>query len=359
MDRKNSKTINLLWLFVLFLLASCKKDKPETVSNPNKTGNVYVVCEGSLGNGNSSLNIYDAKAATVSGDMYSSSNTGQSLGDVFQSMQLIGDKFFLCINNSDKIIAVDKTTLKLSGTISVPKPRYILSITPSKAYVSTLFSNKVYIINPQTLQVTGSIDMPYKNPEGMFLQDTKAYIATWDTASNKIYKINTVTDAIEQEITVVGYAPQEILDDAFGRLWVLSGNVPKNKQAALTCLDPIANKIIKSFNFPEKADPIRPVFNNKKDRLYFIEVDYTGGTANNGIYVMSINDASLPSVPLIPAKQYQYYWALGIEPQTDNIYVGDPKGFIQKGTVYIYDTAGTQKTSFNVGLGPGHFYFDK
>jgi YVTN family beta-propeller protein len=358
MRGKNCKTVNVFFVIVLIFFVSCKKDKPEAVAITNSTGNVYIVCEGSLGNGNAALSLYDSKAILVNEDIYKSSNAGQALGDIFQSMRLIGDRLFLCINNSDKVVAIDKATHKLIGTINIPKPRYILSITSTKAYVSTLFSNKVYIINPQTLQVTGSIDLPDKNPEGMLLQDTKAYICTWDTATNKIYRVNIITDEIEQEIPVAGNAPQEVLDDVYGRLWVLSGNIAKGKQAALTCLDPLTGKIVKSYTFSSQADPIRPVFNEKKDKLYFIEVNYSGGTTNNGIYSVNINDGALPSTPLISAQQYQYFWALGIEPNTGNIYVGDPKGFIQKGSVYIYDTAGKQTSSFNVGLGPGHFYFD-
>ena len=359
MDREGCKILALC-LAAVFLASSCKKDKPDAAFTApgNINSKVYVVCEGSLGNGNSALTLYDVKERTVYADAFKSANDEQTLGDVFQSMQLIGDRWFLCINNSDKIIAIDRVTRKQVGSVDVPKPRYILPVSATKAYVSTLFSNKLFIINPQTYQVTGNINMPYQNPEGMLLHNGNAYISAWDTANNKIFKVNIATDNIEEEIAVAGRAPQEILDDAYGRLWVLSGNVPKGKPAALTCIDPITNKIVKSYSFPSNADPIRPVFNSNKDQLYFIEVNYSGGTANNGIYRMSVNDGVLPSEPIIHAQQYQYYWALGIEPGTGNLYIGDPKGFIQKGTAYVYDSLGKKITEFNTGIGPGHFYFD-
>src|SRR4051812_18057579 len=157
MRRKNCKTVNVFFVIVLIFFVSCKKDKPEAVAITNSTGNVYIVCEGSLGNGNAALSLYDSKAVAVNEDIYKSSNAGQPLGDIFQSMQLIGNRFFLCVNNSDKVVAIDKATHKFIGSINILKPRYILSISPIKAYVSTLFSNKIYIINPQTLEVTGSM----------------------------------------------------------------------------------------------------------------------------------------------------------------------------------------------------------
>lgn len=360
MGRKNYKAVGLWFALALLLFSACKKDKPDTgKAGGNITGNkVYVTCEGSLGNGNSALSLIQLNSGDISEDIFKSANNGGTLGDVFQSMELIGDRFFLCVNNSDKIVIIDKNNHQQVGTINVPRPRYILQVNPEKAYVSTIFSDKVYIINPQTLAVTGSVTMPYQNPEGMLLHNGAAYIATWDTAGNKIYKVNTATDKIEQEIPVAGYAPHAVLEDVNGNLWVLSGNVYKGKAAALTCIDPANGNIIKSFLFPPKADPIRPVFNNTKNVLYFIEVNYNGGTEYNGIYRMNINDASLPAVPLIPAQQFQYYWALGIAPQDGKIYVGDPKGFVQKGAVYVYDTDGKQVDKFDVSLGPGHFFFD-
>src|SRR5437868_7134602 len=129
MDRKGYKILALC-LAAAFLASSCKKDKPDAtrIVPGNVSKNVYVVCEGSLGNGNSALTLYDPKERIAYDDVFKSSNNEQMLGDVFQSMQLIGDKLFLCVNNSDKIIAIDRSTRKLLRTINVPKPRYILSI---------------------------------------------------------------------------------------------------------------------------------------------------------------------------------------------------------------------------------------
>lgn len=359
MGRENKQIIRLA--FFLLFIAACKKDKPAPLTTPPTfAGNdVYIVCEGSLGNGNASLSLYDAAAKVSYEDVYKTANNNQSLGDVFQSMVRIGDKLFLCINNSDKVLVINHADHKLAGTISVPKPRYILPINETKAYVSTLFSNKVYIINPSTYTVTGSFPMPYQNPEGMLLFNNNAYICTWDTACSKLYKVNTATDKIEQEIDLAGKAPQEVLPDANNKLWVLSGNVTKGKKAALTCVEPGDGHIIHSFVFPDKADVIRPVFNKAKNTLYFIEVNYSGGTDFNGVYRMDIGDNQLPAQPFLAAQQYQYFWALGIDPRTDNIYIGDPKGFVQKGSVSVYDAGGIKTTSFEVGIGPGHFYFNE
>jgi hypothetical protein len=361
MGRKNYKAVKYLVFAMVLLFAACKKDKPVDVPKPpvaDSTDKVYIVSEGSLGNGNSSLDIYDLKTTTAYRDVYKSANS-TDLGDVFQSMQVIGDRMFLSVNNSDKIVVLDKTNHKQVGLINISKPRYILPISEEKAYVSSLYSNKVHIINPKSMQVVGTITLPAQNPEGMLLYNGKAYITAWDTASDKIFVVNTTNDQVEKEVAVAGRASQGIVLDKNNKLWVLSGNVPKGKPAALTQIDPVTNSVVRSFRFPERADPIKPVFNRERDILYFIEVNYKGGTDHNGIYRMSIGDDKLPDQPFIKAQQFQYFWALGIQPDNDQIFVGDPKGFTQKGIVYIYDTDGNKKGEFETGVGPGHFYFYK
>ena len=357
MGGKNYKT---LIIALCCFAASCKKDKPSAVNNsvPGATGNVYVVCEGNFGNGDATLYAFSPTTDSVYGDLYALAN-GQPLGDVFQSMQHIGDKLFLCVNNSDKITVVNAANWKLAGVISIPKPRYILPVSTTKAYVSSLYDNKVYIVNTQTLQVTDTITLPYQNPEGMCLYNNNAFICTWDTAGNSVYKIDITTDKLVQAIKISGYAPQEALVDKEQMLWVLAGDQYTGKTTTWTRLDPSTGEILMSYTFPANANTVRPVFNNTKDTLYFIEANQNSGTTDNGIYRMGIHDATLPAEPFVAAKQYQYFWALGIDPLSGNIYVGDPKGFIQKGSVYIYRPDASLVKSFNVGLGPGHFYFDE
>jgi len=356
MDRKGHKTLILL---LYCCIAACMKDKPVAVPNitPGATGNIYVVCEGNYGNGDATLYAFQPSKDSVYGDLYKMANN-QPLGDVFQSMQHIGDKLFLCVNNSNKVVVLNANNRVLAATLNIPQPRYILPVSPTVAYVSTLYSNEVYIIDPQAMKVTGTITMPGKSAEGMCMYFNNVFTGSWDTTDNKIFEINTSTGQATNSMTVAGYAPQEVLLDKDQMLWVLSGYEPE-RTGALTRIDPSTGNILQAYNFPSAVYPLKPVFNNTKDTLYFIEANYDGGTTNNGIYRMGIYDTILPSIPFLQAAQNQYFYAVGIDPLTGYIYVGDPKGFIQKGSVYVYKPDGTQTASFDVGVGPGHFYFDE
>lgn len=354
------KDFQIVIFILLVCFGACKKDKPEpALVQPvdSATHKVYIACEGLYGSGNAALSLYDIEKGSSYEDVFKTANNA-GLGDVLQSVLKIGDTLFLCVNSSNKVLAINAKDYKLIGQMNIPTPRYILHVGNKKAYVSSLYSDKITIVDLQNIQVTGQVQMPKMNTEGMLLLNNKVYACVWDTSNNRLYEIDPQQNTITRQIPLAGSAPQEVLEDKNGMLWVLSGNVQKAKTSAFTCINPTDGKIVKSFTFPARADAIKPVFNKAKDILYFVEVDYNGGTEYNGIYELDITANELPAKPLIPAAQFQYFWALGIEPASGNIYVGDPKGFVQKGTVYVYDASGNKLKQFEVGVGPGHFYFD-
>lgn len=350
----------LLFLVTSLLLSACVKDKPNDSNQklPESSGRkVWIANEGSLGNGNASLSIYNITEDSIFNKVFLGKNN-QNLGDVFQSMTIVGDNVFLAINNSDKIQVVNKNTYQLVATIPITKPRQMLLVNENKMYVSSLFHPEINIVNPKTFQVIGKINTDFPNTEGMLLFNNKVYAANWDTACNYIYEINPNTDSIVHRITISGAAPTDILKDKNNLLWVLSGDIYKNKSSHFTQIDPTNRTILKSFSFPIAADIIKPIFNPTKDTLYFLGVNYDGSTAYNGLYRMDINATSIPNDLFIAAQPLQYFWGLGIDTVTTQIYISDPKGFIQNGGVQIFNPQGVLQKSFQTSLGPGSFLFE-
>lgn len=357
-----NKSLQLPFLLIssMILAVSCVDDKPEQPepNNNNSSGRkVFIANEGSLGNGNASFSFYNIDKDSIYNNIYENAN-GQGLGDVFQSMLIDNDRIYLAINNSDKVAVIDKTTYKLTGNISVPKPRYLLKLNADKMYVSSLYNAQINIVNPSSLQVTGKIDIDYKNSEGLTALNGKVYACNWDTACNYFYEIDPNKDSITARIAIAGRASQQVLVDKNQMLWVLAGNVYKGKVATLTQINPQTRSIVKSFTFPSGADIMKPCFNPTKDTLYFLGVNYNGGTDYNGVYRMPIDAGALPVNLFIPAQPLQYFWGLAVDSVSNQIYVADPKGFIQNGTISIYQTDGSKIKSFNVGIGPGFFIFD-
>ncbi len=348
-------------IFTILVMAGCVKDKPPVVVNTTSgTGNgVFIVCEGQYSTPTGSLYYYNPATDSVFGDYFSGVNK-QPLGDVFQSMTRLGSHYFLAINNSGKIAVINTADYLLVKNIPVPFPRYIAPVSDSTALVTSLYNSHVFVLNTNSLSITDSITLPASNTESVCPgYNNDAFVCAWDTATDKIFRVDLSTRQIIQNIKVAGRAPHNILADKEGMLWVLSGNQPKGKQAWWTRIDPSTGNILVSIPFPTAAEPIKPVFNNTKDTLYFIEANYYGGTANNGIFRMGIHETTIPTTPFISAATNQYYWALGIDPSTGNIYVGDPLGFNQKGTFSIYRPDASLKATHRVGgIGPGQFYFN-
>jgi hypothetical protein len=359
MCRKVFKNV-ICFTIIGLVFFSCKKDKPDlpnTTLPKDSTKQVLIVCEGSLGNGNAELSVYNPISDSVFNSVFQNANK-QSLGDVFQSIAKINNQYFLCINNSDKIVVLNAKTWLQEASINVSKPRYLLDVGNHKSYVGSLFSNKIYVINTNTFTVEKEIKMPYQNVEGMLLKDGFVYACCWDTACNKLYQINTANDIVVDSIVLSTRAPQSIVIDKENHLWVMGGNAYKGKVSSLSKINLSSKKLIQSLLFADGVEAIKPVLNKSLDTLYFIEVNYNGGAINNGIFRFPLNNASLPVSPFISCQPNQYFWALGSDSRTGNIYVGDPKGFVQKSSVLIYNSQAQLKTQFNVGLGVGAFYFD-
>jgi hypothetical protein len=345
-----------LVLFLLCALWSCKKD-PEQPDLPTGGSRVFIVCEGAYGSGNSALSLYRSDSGRIVEDAFRAAN-GSTLGDVFQSMiRLRSGSYLLCVNNSDKLIRIDGTSLKQTGALSVRQPRYAQELPSGEVVVTTMYSKKAYRIDAGSMQLVDSIILPFENPEGMTLAGGKLWICPWDTACRSVYAFDPLAKTPDAPLTLPGAAPSAVLTDKDGMLWVLSGNSYKGVESWLTRINPVSGVVLKQFRFGA-ADPVRPILNTAKDSLYFIEVSYTGGSTNNGVYRMGINDAALPATPFIPASGVQYFWGLGIDPRTNELYVADPLGFTQRGRIAVYDREGKLLRSFNSGVGPGQFCFD-
>lgn len=343
-------------LLLLSLAAACTKE-PDPVPVAGAGRRVYVVCEGAYGSGNSALTLYNADSNNVVTDAFRSVN-GRELGDVFQSMiRLQSGNYLLCVNNSDRVYRIDGTTLLQNGSLPIRQPRYALELPNRDVVITTMYSRKAFIIDAAAMLIKDSILLPYENPEGLAMAGGRLWICPWDTACRAVYPYNPATKSVGAPVALPGAAPQAALTDKEGMLWVLSGNNYKRVESWLTRIDPTTGAVLKQFRFGT-ADPVRPVLNPAGDSLYFIEVSYKGGTQANGIFRMGIHDASLPTVAFIPAIGLQYFWGVGIDPHSNEIYVSDPLGFTQQGRVVVYGMDGVARRNFISGVGPGQIVFN-
>jgi YVTN family beta-propeller protein len=345
---------------VTVFLSGCENE-PVRVTGPDFQGSagVFIVNEGNFMFDNSSLSFYDYSTNKVYNNIFLVAN-GIPLGDVAQSLCFSGDKGYVVVNNSAKIICFNPEDAVLAGRITgFESPRHMLIIDDNKAYVSDLYARKIFIVDPVTCAVTGTIDTDkgsglfyQHSAETMLLHGLRVFAACW-SFDNTVLVIDNRTDRVTDSIKVCKQ-PNSMVIDREGRLWVLSdggfhGSAYGQDTAALSCIDTESLRVLKKLSFPSlDASPVNLVANARADTLYYI---------NTGIYRMPISSSALPAEPLIGGAGKQFY-SLGVDPLSSEVYVGDAIDYQQPGLVYRYrDTELVD--SFRTGIIPGEFYFTR
>jgi DNA-binding beta-propeller fold protein YncE len=336
-------------VYLLLFVFSCKKKEigPQLVNDSQfsqSEKSVIIGCEGNFGWGNASISVYNPNEKTINNDVFKTVN-GFGMGDVLQSISEINDKLYFIINNSGKIVVTNKSTLNYETEITgFTSPRYIQQVSATKAYVSDLYANKIWIIDLTYNSIIGEI-LVNGWTEKMTLIGEKAYVCLMN--SNKILVFNTTTDGIEQEI-VVGNDPNSLVVDVNNHLWVLSSGGFNDELARLDKINPIDNSILKTYTFSDLyMSPSSLMIDESGEQFYFM---------NNGIYSMSIFDVELPTKALVEEDNHLFY-GLGLDKETNEMYVSDAIDYVQPGKVFRYSKEGVLLDEFSVGIIPQHFQF--
>jgi len=344
--KENSWFFRLLFLFMIpFIVFSCKKKEdnpPEEV--PIVKNRVFVINEGNFQQGNSSLSIYDKENHGLYNDVFQKEN-GLGFGDILQSMLMKDGKGYFVVNNSNKIVVADLTDYHKTGEIlSVSSPRYILPVTSNKGYVSSLWDHNLSIIDFSSLTITGYIAMPGWTEE-MVLVNSTAFVTSVRTSA--VYLVNIANDVVTDSI-VVGKAPKNILKDKNGKLWVLCGQYD-SPQGRLVRINPQTKSIELSIVLPldQNNVPDKLTINGSLDTLYYLY---------NGVCRMSITD-SVPET-FLPASHFETPYGLGVDPDNSEVYVADALDFTHKGYLLCFSQQGETLDSIMVGYIPSAFYFE-
>ncbi len=369
---KRGKKNIVLVLLALLLVSGCMKD--DSVYDFNrlhadaKGRAVFIVNEGNFMYGNASLTYYQPDSGKVLNDIFYKTN-GLPLGDVATSMALRDTLGYVVVNNSGKIYILNTRTFRYEGKITgLVSPRNIYLVSNQKAYVTDLYAKAITIVNPATRQITGKIDLDNHNPEfyqhsseQMVFLGKYAFVNSW-SYDDKILVVDTYSDRLIDSIRVVKQ-PNSMVLDKYQRLWVLSdgsfaGSAYGQDTAALTCIDPVARKIIKVFRFHDMgASPSNLCINASGDSLFFLYNSWTGGrVAHPGVYAMAVDANEIPGRAWIPQGHHLFY-ALGLDPADGSVYVSDARDYLSRGEVYVYSPGARLKDSLQAGIIPGSFCF--
>ena len=314
---------------------------------------LFICNEGNFQYGNATLSYYDPQTKSVENEVFYRANA-MKLGDVAQSMIIHNGIGWVVVNNSHVVFAIDPTTFKEVGRITgLTSPRYIHFVSDDKAYITQIWDNRIFIINPKRYEVTGYIEVPdmtseQGSTEQMVQLGKYLYVNCW-SYQNRLLKIDTETDKIVAELEV-GLQPTSLALDCNGKLWTVTdggyeGSPYGYEAPSLYRIDPETFSIEQTFSFAKGDAPSEVQINGRGDTLYWI---------NDDIWSMSVDADRVPVRPFLDSRGTIYY-GLTVDPKSDEVYIADAVDYTQQGKIYRYSVRGELLDEFYVGIIPGAF----
>jgi hypothetical protein len=334
----------------LLLTSSCKKDDDKPSGKYSK--GVLISNEGPFIDGSGTVSFYDPAAKTIENNIFANVNS-RPLGNIVQSIEIYKDKAYMVVNNAGKVEVAEAGSFESFGVIEgLTSPRYFIGISSSKGYVSD-WAGHIAIIDLGSLSKTGTIATG-ASPDRMLLNGTRLWVvnsAGWASDST-VTIIDTQTDTPLRTL-VVGDNPSGIVKDANGKIWVICGgiadwgNPANNTTGSMVRINPDTYIIEARAELEDTYFDARLAINSSKTKLYF--------TFTGGLFSIDVNSKSeLKSAKIISRP----YYALGIDPATDEIYTSDPLDYAQPGYIFrINPETSILVDSVKAGIIPGNFVF--
>ena len=314
---------------------------------------LFITNEGMFQYGNATLSYYDPETKSVENEVFYRANA-MKLGDVAQSMTIRDGVGWIVVNNSHVIFAIDINTFKEVGRITnLASPRYIHFVSDEKAYVTQIWDNRIFIVNPKRYEITGYIECPNMamesgSTEQMVQYGKYVFVNCW-SYQNRILKIDTETDQVVDEL-IVGIQPTSLVMDKNYKLWTITdGGYEESpygyETPSLYRIDAARFEIEKQFRFKPGDSPSEVQINGEGDKLFWI---------NKDIWSMDVEADRVPVRPFLKYRDTKYY-GLTVNPRNGDVYVADAIDYQQQGVIYRYTADGEPVDEFHVGIIPGAF----
>lgn len=349
----------VIWAGVLlFMLGSCEKEPVEVIfADLGGKKGVFIVSEGNYMYGNASLAFYDKESGIVYNDLFFARNRAP-LGDVAQSVASYGKHLYIVVNNSGRVVVVDKETLEFRHAITgLVSPRYIHFINDTKAYISDLYADRITVFNPENFEKTGFIQVSDATGEKLttevFVQSGNlVFVSCWANG-NQILVIDPSADRVTGSIKVP-MQPRKMVVDKNNKIWVLTdgnfqGSPGGYEKPSLVRIDPVTHTVEQIFRWNtgnEYSGDLQ--LNPTKDTLLIISGD---------LFRMGVESKKFPEEPFIRSGGRKFF-SIGADPLTGEIYLTDAIDYMQRAMVYRYSGNGALTDTFRVGINPGSFWFN-
>jgi len=312
--------------------------------------NGYIVSnEGNYGSPTSEISYIDANN-NITNNVYSLANSGEALGDILQSIYFNGDKSYLVLNNSNKVVVANRSSFVKSATITsnVSQPRYT-TIANGKIYTSnwgTSATQYVSVHNAATLAYITSIPLS-ADPEEIITVNGKVYVNKSSyRAGNSIEVIDPATDAITKTITLTdGLQSLTVIgNDIFA---LCTGSTGSTVYKISTSTDAVTASVSNTSVVPPSAyDALK--FTSDGNQLFI-----AGSTS---VYALNTDLASFSSTPVFTTSASSPYGNFYGFAAIDGKIFQANSDFVANSTLNVYSQTGTLLNSFTTTIGANNVY---
>lgn len=343
---KTTKLLQILSVLLLLLTVSCTTDFEEIIPPISYNNSIIISNEGGYDKNNSSVNAISKDLSYGATDIYKSANDQASLGDILQSIGFNGNKAYLVVNNSNKIVIVDRTTFKKVGEITnqIHQPRYI-----------AFTNDNIYVTNHD--------------------YSGEKYVSIYKISDLSFVKKITLTDAAQRAVTANGNIFVENASDGFGNKIAYIKGTDNSLQSYITLPNGNLNKIV-SYN-----SKVYAIASGNTDS-YIYEISNDGNitattiltgipnankleiannkyyfTSSNKVYAMDMETTVVPTAPLFSVTNVNQYSTLyGFNVVDGKIFTSEANGFTANSTISVYSLTGSLLKTFDGGIGTNGFY---
>jgi hypothetical protein len=345
----------LLCVSVAVMLLACDSDN-DPVKGEYQSG-VLIANEGGFTANNGSVTYFNPSTKLTSQNIFKNS-AGLFAGGVLQSISIDGDRGYLVLNASNTIEIVNHNTFESVATftaVELDKPRYV-QVIDDKAYISvwgaydanySLVDSYVLVVDTKTLSVVDKIDTD-EGVDNLLYNGSRLFASNNNFGnSSTVAVIDPSNDELIDQVELAA-GPAGMVLDTNNKLWVITQGTYAGSDGKLFRLNPTTLAIEEDIDLNMNPDGDLAITPDKKNLIY---------SDGASIYKISITDSQAPSQPWISATNVQELYALEVNPDNGDLYIGDAKDFSSPGTVYIYNADGTFKESFESGINPTQFVF--
>lgn len=369
----------LVALTAMVLLVACREEQfifvPEEVevTLPEYTSlqGFYLLNEGNMNSNKATLDYYNFRTGRYTRNVFAFANPNvpKEMGDVGNDLGIYGSKLYAVINCSNKIDVMDKNTVKKIGQIDIPNCRYI-KFYGGYAYVTSYagpvelspeYTQRGYVakIDTATLQVVDKCLVGFQ-PDELDIVNGKIYVANSggymvpnyeNTVS--VIDIDTFTEDSRIEIAI---NLQCCKADSHGMLWLSSRGDYYDNQSRLYVYDTRHQRLAKTLDLRVSNMWL------DGDSLYVIGAQFSYVTMNYETTYAIINTLTMEQVSSkfitdgTDANIVMPY-GIAVNPITKDIYVTDASSYVDAGRLYCFSSDGIKKWDVRTGDIPAHFVF--